>query len=72
MGWNYRIVRYADGSGLGLHEVYYDADGKEISMTAEPASFVGDTPEDVRSALLMAKTDAHRRPVFDEPDDWTT
>lgn len=23
MSWNYRIVEYADGSGFGLHEVYY-------------------------------------------------
>ena len=70
MKWTYRIVRYADGTGFGLHEVYYDAGGKEISMTAEPAGFVGDEIEEVRGRLLLARTDAKVRPVFDEPADW--
>lgn len=71
MTWNYRIVEYADGDGYGLHEVHYDADGKEISMTANPAGFVGDTPEEIRGALLLAKVDATKRPIFIEPDDWS-
>ena len=70
MTWNYRIVKYSDGSGYGLHEVYYDRRGCETKMTAEPATFVGDTDKDVISSLVLARTDARRRPVFDEPDDW--
>lgn len=70
MTWNYRIVEYADGTGVGLHEVYYDANGREKSMIAEPATFVGESPEDVRGALLMARVDATKRPVFGEPDNW--
>ena len=70
MSWNYRIVKYADGSGCGLHEVHYDADGVEISMTEQPTSFVADTPEELRGVLLTARMDSNRRPVFDEPEDW--
>ena len=72
MNWNYRIVRYADESGFGIHEVHYDKNGREIRMTEKPASFVGDTPEEVRDALVMAKMDASRRPVFEEPESWST
>jgi hypothetical protein len=66
MPWNYRIVKYADGDGYGLHEVYYREDG-EYAMTENPAGFVGDTPEEVVGALMMAKMDASRRPIFEEP-----
>lgn len=65
-------MKYADGSGFGLHEVHYDSDGKESSMTKEPAAFVGDSPEEVRSAIMMAKMDAGKRPVFDEPQEWSS
>ncbi len=34
MTWNYRIVKYADGSGFGLHEVGYNLMGEPVSMTA--------------------------------------
>lgn len=70
MTWNYRIVKYHNGTGYGLHEVHYDADGKPIRMTTEPAGFVGDSPEEVRAALLVARGDAIRRTVFDEPAEW--
>jgi hypothetical protein len=72
MSWNYRIVKYADGTGYGLHEVHYDHDNKPIRMTKEPAGFAGDSPEEVRAALLAAKVDATKRTVFDEPEGWTT
>ena len=48
MSWNYRIVKYANGDGYGLHEVFYDAAGNPKSMTAEPAGFVGDTPGETK------------------------
>jgi hypothetical protein len=68
--WNYRIVRYADGTGYGLHEVYYDKDGKEYSMTKEPCSFVAETDEELIKSLCMAYADTARRPVFEEPKEW--
>lgn len=72
MTWNYRIVEYADGTGFGLHEVHYDKIGVETSMTEDPAAFVGDTPEEVRGSIMMARMDVNRRPVFVEPNDWAT
>lgn len=69
--WNYRIVKYADGSGFGLHEVYYDGDGQPWGMTDEPASFVCDIdegPNGVKQSLLTARVDAIRRPIFNEPE----
>lgn len=73
MTWNYRIVRYRDGQGYGLHEVHYDKDGNAWSMTTDPAGFVADAeegPEIVIKALGMAMNDATTRGVFDEPDKW--
>ncbi|MHC4868039.1 MAG: hypothetical protein ACYTEX_28540 [Planctomycetota bacterium] len=67
---NYRIVRYADGSGFGLHEVHYNEGGKVTSMTVRPVGFTGDTVEEVRGTLMMARMDAVRRPVFQEPPEW--
>lgn len=73
MSWNYRIVRYKDGSGYGLHEVFYDSEGMATNMTAEPITFFADVEEGryglVRS-LQMAYDDATKRPVFDEPEVW--
>lgn len=73
MTWNYRIVRYRDNKGFGLHEVYYDSEGRPWSMTVEPATFACDVdegPEGVRGSLLMARVDAIKRPVLDVPDVW--
>ncbi len=72
MSWNYRIVKYANGSGYGLHEVHYDKDGEAIRMGNRLAGFVGDDPEEVRGELMVAKMDAYKRPVFDEPPEWAT
>ena len=70
MTWNYRIVKHADGTGFGLHRVYYDKQGNEESMGFGPATFVSDTKEGLTSQLVLAKTDARKRPVFEEPEDW--
>lgn len=69
MSWNYRIVKYPTG-GFGLHEVHYDKDGEPIRMTEQPAGFVADSPEELRSALMLAKMDAQRRPIFEPPERW--
>ena len=72
MTWNYRIVRYLDNKGFGLHEVYYEGD-REVAMTESPASFVCDAeegPDGVSDSLRLALSDASHRPVFDEPKEW--
>lgn len=69
--WNYRIVEYQDGSGYGLHEVYYDDDGQPWAMTEGAARFVCDRDEGaegIKESLLRARVDAIKRPVFKEPE----
>lgn len=71
--WNYRVVRYKDGSGYGLHEVYYDDDGLPWTMTEDAVRFVCDLsegPEGIAGSLLTARVDARKRPVLDEPKKW--
>ena len=71
MSWNYRIVEYADGQGFGIHEVYYNNFDDPVRMTKNPAAFTGDTVEEVREALLMARMCSIKRPIFKEPKEWT-
>ena len=59
-----------DGEYYAIHEVHYNADGKEIGMAVNPATFIGDSPEEVRSSLILAKSDSSRRPVFEMPESW--
>ncbi len=69
--WNYRIVEYLDGSGFGLHEVFYDADGNPWCMTEGPARFVcdrDDGPKGIHESMMRARRDAIGRPVFKEPE----
>lgn len=73
MTWNYRVVKYLDGSGYGLHEVYYDKENKPWAMTTDPIPFSTDSdegPETVIKALKMALKDAEKYPVFEEPEKW--
>lgn len=67
MTWNYRIVRYLDGS-LGLHEVFYDEEGRPKAVTADAISFVADPeegPDGIVQSLRMALADAERHRVLD-------
>lgn len=76
--WSYRIVKYHDGSGYGLHEVYYDDAGKPQAMTKDPIDFdIGPDSDDggadtIRKMLATAAKDAKDKPVLDEPanDEW--
>jgi hypothetical protein len=74
MSWNYRLVRYRDGSGYGLHEIFYDDDGQPTGMTEQPISFSCDRNEDavkeISEALKLALNDVTNRPIFDEPAEW--
>lgn len=73
MEWNFRIVRYHDGSGYGLHEVFYNDDGVPVSMTEKPDGFAADPdegPESIIEQLDAARRDAVNQPVLDEPEKW--
>ena len=73
MTWNYRIVQYADNSGFGLHEVYYDQDGQPEAMTETPVGFSVDPnegPEALKDSLAKAFADACVRSILREPKHW--
>ena len=68
MNWNYRIIKYREGKGYGLHEVYYEKKNP-VWMTVDPIGFVGDPSEGsegIISSLKMALADAKKHPVLDE------
>lgn len=70
MTWHYRLVKYADGSGFGVHEVYYNDDGTPKAMSKKPTDFVGETVEEVNRLLMLANADVKRCGVFEEPPEW--
>lgn len=70
MSWNYRIVEYHNGSGFGLHEVYYNEAGEPATMSERPTGFVGESPDEISDALAVAGDDMLRRPVLKEPAEW--
>ena len=70
MTWNYRILRYTDGT-LALHEVYYDEAGQVKNYTARPISFAVDADEGhdgLVQSMKLALRDAIDRPILDVPD----
>ena len=72
MTWNNRIVKYRDGSGYGLHEVFYDENNQPWAMTENPISFVvgiEEGPQGVTDSLFRAIRDATKHPVFEEPEE---
>lgn len=72
MTWNYRVVRSPDpvASGAdatytyGIHEVFYDADGKPDGISEYAQDVIGDTVDDVKW-LLNKMVDALGKPVLD-------
>lgn len=61
MTWNYRIFRHTTPAeiGYGLHEAYYDKDGK-MDMWTETHYAYGDTPEGIIEVLTMMLNDAKK------------
>ena len=71
MSWNYRLVKYPTAEeGMGLHEVYYDAEGRENGMSKPTAGFVGDSAEEIILQLERAIDDIRKRPLFTPPSEW--
>lgn len=70
MTWNYRMVRYPNGQGFGLHEVYYEDDGSPLGMTSDPCGFTADSPGEMLTSLNQARDDAYMLEVFDPPEEW--
>ena len=60
-GWNYRIFKYKDNRGYGVHEAHYDKKNNVIGWTTE-AIIVGDTVQELFEVLEMIKKDMERLP----------
>jgi len=76
VAWNYRIVKYRDGSGFGLHEVYYDEAGLPWGMTERPCGFACYADEDPRGSIIGQLKRAIRdvrlrsQEILEEPKEW--
>lgn len=71
MTWNYRIVKYKNAPGWGVHEVYYNENQEPFAMTEEPCRFYSDdSVRDLQKALKLAYDDAIKHPVLYEPEKW--
>jgi len=68
MAWNYRVVEYTDGSGFGLHEVYYDKDGTPTRMTKRPCGFFSEELHGLHESMILARGDAIRQSVVKETE----
>lgn len=67
--WSYRIIKYADGSGYGLHEVYFSDDGERLGYTEGAITFIADSEEGQEGIILSlerALQDAKTREVLEE------
>lgn len=73
MTWNYRIVKHVTGGTewFGIHEVYYDDDGKPRAMTEEPVRMDAETVDDLIHAIEHVLDDARNHPVFEPPAEWS-
>lgn len=74
MTWNYRVIKSVydvvgqpDEVTYGIHEVYYDEDGKPTSCTAEPVSLYGETLEELQEEAARF-VQACTLPVLTEDD----
>ena len=65
MTWNYRVIRYEDGSS-GLHEVYYDDNDKITFWTSEPCNFMAwpEEPYAIETQLVSALNNVRTLPVL--------
>jgi hypothetical protein len=70
-----RWSSWRDGTGYGLHEVYYDNEGRPIGMTpgADQVRLRCRRRSEGSSAVAdHGDADASKRPVLDEPGHWVS
>jgi len=74
--WNHRVIKRsfprANGNVdvmYGIHEVYYDADGKPVTCTKEAVEVVGENEEALQQTLEWMKL-ALTKPVLDFDKDF--
>ena len=70
MSWNHRVVKYTDGDGtthFGIHEVYYDSDGRPSMYTESAMAPYGETLEELAQDLERMRG-ALVKPVLSDAD----
>lgn len=69
MTWNFRLVKRADSKSkrvqYGVHEVFYNDQGKPFTMTEDPVDITGESKKETREYLEMILKDISRFPVLD-------
>ena len=77
--WTYQIVKYKNGSGFGLHEVFYNGDDTPWGRTDNPEVLdhlgpdIDDEPvtaEGLKQSMAVMLADAIRHDVLEEPEEW--
>ena len=66
-------MKYKNGSGFGVHEVYYDGLGLPWAMTTKPTDFCVEGDEGAKAlqlSLVQALSDVFHYDVLDEPEVW--
>lgn len=66
MSWNYRLIRYEDGS-LGIHEVFYRDQGDPWTCTRDAIGIVGEDMEEIRLEIARFLI-ATNKPILDWDD----
>ena len=66
MSWNYRAILHdnIDDPWVGLHEVYYDGDGKPTYWTDDAVEFLCDPDQNIANVLRMALADVEKFPLL--------
>jgi hypothetical protein len=70
MTWNYRVVKHTDSEGIthfGIHEVYYDKDGRPSMYTESAMAPYGETLEELAEDLERMR-EALIKPVLTDED----
>ncbi len=69
MMWNFRLVKHVELKPkhvwYGVHEVFYNDDGKPWTMTKEPVQVDGESAKDVAAYLRSIQHDLKHLPVLD-------
>ena len=66
MSWNYRVMRHEmdEGYWYGIHEVFYDEDGRPQRHSVDPQPVVGDDPDVLPDIIDRFKL-ALQKPVLE-------
>lgn len=71
MSWDYRVMKHVTHfqdsveTWYGIHEVFYNQDGKIVAWTQEPIDVVGDSYMEILETLERMLNDIETQSVLD-------